>query len=408
MNSDKRVAVVGAGIAGVTAAYFLAKLGIQVSVFEAESAPALVTSKANGGQLSVCNTPVWNTWSTVWKGIRWLTQPDAPLRVAPTWELRKIQWLMGFVRATMQNTHDELTPRLVEMALESRQALNQICIDEGVVFDRVARGILHVYTRDQDFAAAKALQDRMESWGCKWQIQTRDQVLSTESSLPSHMPIVGGVYTPDDSTGDIHKFTQALAAVCEQKYGVEFNYNYTVTKLVPGSDHVQVGDQCFEHVVIANGVAVHHLSQQWGEDPGIYPVKGYSITVPLMDDASQRAAPWVSLLDEHAKIVTSRLGANRLRIAGTAELCGYDRSINPERIAPLVKWCNQWFPKLDTTSAEPWAGLRPMTPNMMPVVGRSSKQNRIWYHCGHGHLGWTLSAGTAQRLAHEMNLFGTE
>lgn len=406
MIPSKKIAVVGAGIAGVTAAYYLARKGMQVTVFESTHSAALVTSYANGGQLSVCNTPVWNTWSTVLKGIKWMFTPDAPLQIKPTWEWRKIQWLARFVATTQENVHDENTEKLVKLALQSRQAMLKICEDEGLLFDHMQRGILHVYTREQDFQAAKRLQSRMENWGCEWQIQDRDTVLRTESSLNPHMPIVGGIYTSDDSTGDIHKFTTALASCCEQKYGVKFRYNTKVTNISPNRLDVMVHDDLFDLVVIANGVAVHELSKQWGDDPGIYPVKGYSITVPLPDLKSQQHAPRVSLLDEHAKIVTSRLGEDRLRIAGTAELCGYDLSINSSRVQPLIDWCNRWYPNLDTSQAQPWAGLRPMTPHMLPCVGKSNRHARVWYHCGHGHLGWTLSAGTAQTLAHELAFFG--
>ena len=230
MIPSKKIAVVGAGIAGVTAAYYLARKGMQVTVFESTHSAALVTSYANGGQLSVCNTPVWNTWSTVLKGIKWMFTPDAPLQIKPTWEWRKIQWLARFVATTQENVHDENTEKLVKLALQSRQAMLKICEDEGLLFDHMKRGILHVYTREEDFQAAKRLQSRMENWGCEWQIQDRDTVLRTESSLNPHMPIVGGIYTSDDSTGDIHKFCVELERVLTTKYNVNFVYDSATTK----------------------------------------------------------------------------------------------------------------------------------------------------------------------------------
>jgi D-amino-acid dehydrogenase len=216
-----------------------------------------------------------------------------------------------------------------------------------------------------------------------------------------HRDYFGGYYTPSDSTGDIHKFTRGLASAC-QKRGVQFMHGVTVTSIKNTSAGVQLQvsheDQGSDAIsadalVVCAGVGSRSIAAMLGDRINVYPVKGYSITVHLDDDASVAAAPWVSLLDESAKIVTSRLGANRFRVAGTAEFNGYNRDIRSDRIEPLVTWTRRNF-EVNTSRVVPWAGLRPMMPDMMPRV-KKGKAPHVFYNTGHGHLGWTLSAATA-------------
>ncbi|MBU3723539.1 MAG: FAD-dependent oxidoreductase, partial [Limnohabitans sp.] len=215
----------------------------------------------------------------------------------------------------------------------------------------------------------------------------------------------GGYFTESDSTGDIHKFTHGLAAAALRR-GAEIRYGQEVTGVASNGQEatVTVGHgphaerHTFDSVVVCAGVASKQFASQLGDRVNIYPVKGYSITVNLNDAESQAGAPQVSLLDDETKLVTSRLGDDRFRVAGTAEFNGYNRDIRADRIKPLVDWVNQCFPKINTRSVVPWAGLRPMMPNMMPRVGRGKAAN-VFYNTGHGHLGWTLSAVTADMVA---------
>ena len=215
----------------------------------------------------------------------------------------------------------------------------------------------------------------------------------------------GGFFTEDDSTGDIHKFTTALSESIE-RLGVVCNYGHEVSRVRPSgscklvsslTDRGHETDR-FDAVVVCGGTASRDLGAQLGDRINIYPVKGYSITVNLDDVQSQSSAPQVSLLDDETKLVTSRLGKDRFRVAGTAEFNGYNRDIRADRIAPLVKWVNQCFPRINTRHVIPWAGLRPMLPNMLPKVG-PGKHPGVFYNTGHGHLGWTLSAITAEAIA---------
>jgi D-amino-acid dehydrogenase len=214
-------------------------------------------------------------------------------------------------------------------------------------------------------------------------------------------PIAGGFFTDSDMSGDIHLFTVGLAQWLEST-GTVLRLGTRVDGLRPGAEDVRLmldGEQArFDGVVIAAGVASRALARAAGDRVNVYPVKGYSVTVALEDAASRAAAPEVSLVDDSAKIVTSRLGENRLRIAGTAELNGFNRDIRADRIAPLLDWCGRRFPAVRTERAEPWAGLRPMMPDMMPRMG-GGRHPRVFYNTGHGHLGWTLAGATAVAVA---------
>ena len=224
-----------------------------------------------------------------------------------------------------------------------------------------------------------------------------DEVMAREPTLRGD--IIGGFWTESDSTGDIHKFTMGLAEWLK-KQGVVFKLGKPVTDLHVRADGVYVEcshEERYDGVVVSAGVASRKFASMLGDRVNIYPVKGYSITVNLDDAASQAAAPTTSLLDDKAKIVSSRLGKNRLRIAGTAEFNGENRDILERRVRPLIRWCEEHFPDVSTENCVPWAGLRPMMPNMMPRVG-PGKNDRVFYNTGHGHLGWTLSPATADTI----------
>ena len=232
---------------------------------------------------------------------------------------------------------------------------------------------------------------------------TPEEMKSIEPTLAG--TYYGGFFTESDSTGDIHKFTNGLADAI-QRLGVKTCYGHTVTELsadernawVTAHDGTEQTRDTFDGVVICAGVGSRGLAKKLGDRVNIYPVKGYSITVELEDEASQKAAPTVSLLDDATKIVTSRLGDGRFRVAGTAEFSGYNRDIKDDRIRPLTRWVEQCFPGVCTRKVVPWAGLRPMLPNMMPRVG-PGRLPTVFYNTGHGHLGWTLSAITAEMVA---------
>lgn len=397
------IAIIGAGITGVTSAYALRKLGYEVTVIDRQRYCAMETSFANGGQLSASNAEVWNNASTLVKGLRWMLRRDAPLLVNPRPGWHKYSWMAEFVRNT--TNYRENTIKTTRLAIEARQHLYKMAEEEGIDFDLEQRGILHVYHDRKSFEAGRRVNALLREGGLERYEVTPSEARSIEPALQNEC--YGGFFTPSDATGDIHKFTRGLAAACERN-GVRFRMDAELRSVTPvGQGHQlllkEMGSK-EEHrldvdaIVVCAGTASRNFAAMLGDRVNIYPVKGYSITVNLADDASVNATPWVSLLDEEAKIVTSRLGRDRFRVAGTAEFNGFNKDIRSDRIQPLVDWVRRSFPDIDTASVVPWAGLRPMMPDMMPRV-RAGKRRGVFYNTGHGHLGWTLSAATAQMLA---------
>lgn len=397
----KRIAVIGGGITGITTAYTLAKRGFDVTVYEKHRYAAMETSFANGGQLSASNAEVWNNWQTVMKGMKWMMRSDAPLLVNPKPSWHKLSWFAEFIAAIPQ--YEKNTTETARLAIAARDHLFQWAQDEGIDFDLKKRGILHIYRDKEGFDHAANVSKLLAAGGLERRAVTPDEMKDIEPTLAG--TYYGGFYTESDSTGDIHKFTNGLAEAIVRR-GVTTHYGHTVTELSADATHAWVTSfdgkeqsrDTFDGVVICAGVGSRALAAKLGDRVNIYPVKGYSITVQLDDEASQQAAPSVSLLDDATKLVTSRLGEDRFRVAGTAEFNGYNRNIRDDRIKPLTRWVEECFPGVSTRRVVPWAGLRPMLPNMMPRVG-PGRLPTVFYNTGHGHLGWTLSAITAELLA---------
>jgi len=360
------VAVIGAGITGLTTAYYLASAGCAVTVYDQERYPAQRTSYANGCQVSVSNSETWNTWANVVKGVKWLLKKDAPLLIRPSMDWNQIQWLFKFLYHTANNDYARNTAQTIKMGLVARDLYENIIFKEGIEFDRMRSGILHIY-RDPDYMRAAALvQEMYRANGCEWEILDNQQVCELEPTL----------YNCKDWTGDIHKFCQRLSQVLVDKYGVTFQYSYTAD--------IKDLDAQHDSIVVCAGVGSEQIARSIGDSLGIYPVKGYSVTINIQDSASQRAMPRTSLLDDQAKIVCANLGS-RFRVAGTAELAGENYDIRRDRIEPLLSWVHQNFPNIDASDHSSWACLRPMTPNMMPRVGRSLRKSNVYYNTGHGH-----------------------
>jgi D-amino-acid dehydrogenase len=382
----KTVAVIGAGIAGLTTAYYLAREGYSVTVYEQERYPAMRTSFANGGQVSVSNSEVWTTWGNVKKGIKWMFKKDAPLLIRPRLDWAQWRWMAKFLYHTATGAYEENTKTTIKLGLDANRLYKEIAAEEGLEFDQTSSGILHFYKDPAYFESAKNAQSIYQSNGVAWDILGPMQTKALDKTLNDVDGIVGGAWTWHDWTGDIHKFCYQLATVLEKKYDVAFQYNWKI-------NHLE--EVCYyDAVVVANGVGSEKLANSVGDSLDIYPVKGYSITINNVDP---KYLPQVSLLDDQAKIVTSTLG-NRFRVAGTAELAGENYDIRRDRIQPLLDWVHTNFPNINTHDYTQWACLRPMTPNMLPVVRQSTKNKQVFYHAGHGHLGWTLSPATAKQV----------
>tara|TARA_R110000782_G_scaffold49238_8_gene107308 strand:- start:22156 stop:23388 length:1233 start_codon:yes stop_codon:yes gene_type:complete len=399
-----RISIIGAGITGVTTAYSLAVRGHEVTVYDRRRYPAMVTSFANGGQLSASNAEVWNSWATIAKGMRWLLKNDAPLLLNLKPGLHKYGWLAEFCGNIFR--HERNTIATVRLALDARRHMFTIAEAEGIDFDLKRCGILHLYHNEQEFRAAEVGNALLLKGGLERHAVSAGEMRAIEPSLQGALH--AGFFTPGDATGDIHKFTRGLADACARR-GVIFKFGAAVRRveiqnrictisLTDDESGRPIASQTADAIVVCAGVESREIARKLGEKVNIYPVKGYSITVNLRDEQSRTAAPSVSLLDDAAKIVTSRLGPDRFRVAGTAEFNGFNLDIRADRIRPLLRWSERLFPKMDTDSVTPWAGLRPMTPDMLPVV-RPGRVRGVYYNTGHGHLGWTLSAATAEMIA---------
>ncbi|MFY7856562.1 MAG: D-amino acid dehydrogenase [Rubrivivax sp.] len=400
------IAVIGGGITGVTTAYALAQRGFSVTLFERHRYAAMETSFANGGQLSASNAEVWTHPSTLVKGLKWMLRSDAPLLVNPKPSWHKLSWFAEFI-ASIPRYRDN-TVATARLAIEARQHLFAWAEAEGIDFDLKKQGILHIYRSRQGFEHAAQVSRLLAEGGLPRRAVTPQEMRTIEPTLAGQY--YGGFYTESDSTGDIHRFTVGLAAAAE-RLGVVTRWGSDVARVASdgqratvtlraedGAEHGAEVRHHFDGLVVCAGVNSRALAAQLGDRVNIYPVKGYSITVQLQDEASRRAAPEVSLLDDETKLVTSRLGDDRFRVAGTAEFNGFNRDIRADRIRPLVDWVNRCFPGVSTRQVVPWAGLRPMMPDMMPRVGAGQRAN-VFYNTGHGHLGWTLSAVTAEMVA---------
>ena len=395
------IAVIGAGITGVTTAYALLDRGLAVTVFDRNRYPAMDTSFANGGQLSASNAEVWNSWSTVLKGMKWLLRSDAPLLINPSPSLHKYSWLAEFVANIPKARRN--TVATTRLAIAARAHLFAMARRENIDFDLVERGILHIYRGKAGYDHAAAVNPLLVEGGLDRYPVTPSEMRAIEPALNGRF--YGGFFTPSDATGDIHKFTRGLARAAARR-GARFVQDAEVGDVRPKDDRFEVrwseGDAAirserFDGVVICAGLASRRFAAALGDRVNIYPVKGYSITIGL-DEPSRASAPQVSLLDDETKIVSSRLGEDRFRVAGTAEFNGENRDIRADRVRPLVDWTRRLFPGIDTSRVVPWAGLRPMMPDMMPRVGPGRRPG-VFYNTGHGHLGWTLSAATAEMVA---------
>jgi D-amino-acid dehydrogenase len=391
----------GAGVTGTAAAWYLVKNGHDVTVIDRQPAAGMETSFANGGQVSPCHAEPWANPATPWQALRWMGHADAPL-VFRWWRYDPALWLWlcRFLRNCTPGRTRLNTGRTLRVALYSRACLQELRRQTGIVYDQKTLGILHVYRNPRSFEHAMAAADLMAAFGLKRDAKTVAEALAIEPALAEVAPqLAGAIFTPDDESGDAHKFTQALAALAAQQ-GVTFRFNTSVLGLKAEGDTLTAvstdhGDLQADAYLMALG----SWSPKWAKAIGlrlpVYPAKGYSATLPVTDAAR---APSVSITDDEHKMVYSRLG-ERLRCAGTAELAGWNEEIRAVRSAAIVRNARALFPGAgDYDSAELWAGLRPTTPDSVPILGKTPLRN-LFLDTGHGTLGWTMSCGSGKAVA---------
>ena len=395
-----KIIVLGAGVIGVTSAWYLAQAGHEVTVLERQAEAGMETSFANGGQVSAGHAEPWARPAVIPKLLRWLGREDAPMLFRPRADWAQWEWGLRFLRECMPGRFERNCRALAGLALYSRGCLRELREQTGVRYDELSRGILHFATSDREFAELARHAEAMRALGIERQVKSAAECLQLEPALQhSEERVAGGVYTPQDESGDAHRFTKELARRCAER-GVAFRYGAVVEAIEREADAIRLrgGERLLaDAYVLALGSYSSLLLRGTGLKIPVYPLKGYSITLRL-GPADAMAAPEVSLTDEAHKIVISRLG-NRLRAAGTAELAGYDASINPVRCNAITRRIRQLFPGLGAiTVVDRWAGLRPATPNNVPIIGRT-RLRKLFVNTGHGTLGWTLACGSAKALA---------
>lgn len=399
------VVVLGAGLLGVTSAYFLRQQGHDVTVIDRQATPAAETSFANGGQISVSHAEPWANPSAPLKVLQWLGQEDAPLLFRLRADMRQWLWGLQFLReCTSARTRHNIA-QIVRLGTYSRDTLQQLRRERDIAYDERTQGILHFYTSQKEFDSAEAPAAQMRELGCDRRVISADEAVRLEPALRHIRPtLAGATYTAEDESGDANRFARELVRRCEED-GVQFLMSHTVTALREAGgeiDHVEATDPSgrFQRIradayVLAMGSLSPLLAQPLGVTLPIYPAKGYSVTMPVKDASM---AHQVSLTDDEYKLVFSRLG-DRLRIAGTAELNGYDRDLNRVRCEAIVRRVEQLFPGAgDTSQAQFWTGLRPATPSNVPIIGRS-KLGKLFLNTGHGTLGWTHACGSGKSIA---------
>lgn len=400
-----KVTVLGAGVTGITSAWFLRQAGHEVTVVDRQPGAGLETSFANGGQISVSHAEPWANPGAPLKVLKWLMREDAPLLFRLRPDLNQWLWGLDFLRQCTPGRTRHNIKQMVNLGLYSRATLQKLRTDTGINYQQKTEGILHFYTSEQEYADAQGPAAVMREHGCELDMKTPDECVAIEPALAACRPqIVGGSMTPSDESGDAHAFTRQLAALCAAQ-GVEFLYNTRIVGARKEGDtlrSVQIASA--EGVVSelksdAYVMCLGAYSPQWarllGQTLRIYPAKGYSVTLPVINEA---ASYNVSLTDDEYKLVFSRLG-NRLRIAGTAELGGYNTDLNLVRCEAIVRRVRQLFPDMtDGQNAQYWTGLRPATPSNVPYIGASKTRN-LFLNTGHGTLGWTHSCGSGAAIA---------
>ena len=404
-----KVLVLGAGVVGTTSAWYLRQQGHEVTVIERQKAAGLETSFANGGQISVSHVEPWASPSAPWKIVKWLGQPDAPLLFRPRLDWRQWRWGAQFLLECLPSRTRRNMLQILALSKYSGEMLRELRATTLLAYDDLQRGILQIYTERADFDEAAAAAELVRSYGVAREIKTAAECIAIEPALARRRDwIVGGTYTASDESGDARKFTQGLVARSFAR-GVVFRFGVTVDALdVTGGAitgvvaHVAAGDGQPRREVLKADAYVVCLSSYTplllaplGIRVPVYPAKGYSATLPIVDTA---AAPSVSITDDAKKIVFTRLGS-RLRVAGTAELSGYNLDLNTVRCEALTRRASEWFgAAIDPSRAQYWTGLRPATPSNVPLIGGTRYRN-LYLNTGHGTLGWTMAAGSGKAIA---------
>ena len=403
-----RVLVLGSGVVGVASAYYMAKQGFEVTVIDRQPAPGLETSFANAGQISPGYASPWAAPGIPLKALKWIFQKYAPLSVRPDGTLWQLQWIFNMLQNCNAKSYDINKERMVRLAEYSRDCLDTLRAEIGIEYEGRSRGTLQVFRTQKQLDSAQKDIAVLSRCGVPFELLNRDGCAVVEPALELVKDkLTGGLRLPGDETGDCQLFTTRLAEKA-RALGVEFRQNVTINKLIAANGKVTgveiAADGAIETLeadqyVVALGSYSRALMQALNIMIPVYPVKGYSLTIPVLN---ADAAPVSTVMDETYKIAITRFD-NRIRVGGMAEVAGFDLSLNPKRRATLEMVTSSLFPNAgDLPSATFWTGLRPMTPDGTPIIGRASsmpQHENLWLNTGHGTLGWTMACGSGQVLA---------
>lgn len=395
-----RVVVLGAGVIGVTSAYYLAKAGHEVTVIDRQSGPALETSFANAGEISPGYASPWAAPGVPLKALKWLFQRHAPLVIQPRPDPAMIEWMFRMLANCTTSAYAVNKSRMVRLAEYSRDCLIELRAETGISYDERTKGTLQLFRTEKQVAAAEKDIAVLRADGVPFEVLDADGCIAAEPGLaPNRDKIAGGLRLPGDETGDCFKFTNRLAEMVAAA-GVSFRWGVEIKALESDGRRITAvqtseGALGADAFVLAMGSYSPALARPFGMRLPVYPMKGYSITVPIVDETR---APVSTVMDETYKIAITRLG-DRIRVGGMAEIAGFSHSLPKRRRATLELSVEDLFGGAgDQSRAEFWTGLRPMTPDGTPLVGRSTVPN-LYLNTGHGTLGWTMAAGSGRVLA---------
>ncbi|RZL67624.1 MAG: D-amino acid dehydrogenase [Variovorax sp.] len=393
------VVVLGGGVIGITTAYYLAKSGAKVTVLDRQAGPAMETSFANAGQISPGYSTPWAAPGIPLKALKWMFQKHAPLAIRLDGSLFQLQWMAQMLRNCSPARYAENKERMMRVAEYSRACLQQLRADTGIEYEQRTGGTLQLFRTEAQLAAVQRDIAVLRECNVPFELLSADQLADVEPSLAQARDrLAGGLRLPNDETGDCHRFTTALCQIA-RGLGVDFRFGQAVDGLLTDGDRIKgvsIGGEVVmaDRFVLAFGSYSRQFLAPLGLDLPVYPVKGYSLTVPLVDPAF---APRSTVLDETYKIAVTRFD-DRIRVGGMAELGGFDLRLDPRRRATLELVVNDLFPGGDVAAATFWTGLRPMTPDSTPIIG-ATKYPNLFLNTGHGTLGWTMACGSARLIS---------
>jgi D-amino-acid dehydrogenase len=399
-----RVLVLGSGVIGTTSAWYLRQAGYDVTVVDRQPGPALETSFANAGQLSFGYTSPWAAPGVPFKAIKWLFEEHAPLAIRPTADLNQYRWLWQMLRNCTAARYAVNKARMVRVSDYSRDCINELRAATGIDYEGRQLGTTQLFRTQQQLDAAAQDIEVLRQYGVPYEVLDRQGIARVEPALASKTDLlVGALRLPEDQTGDCQLFTRKLAALAADA-GVEFRFDQDISAIQGDGDRitgVRVNGELetADQYVLALGSYSPQLLAPLGMRLPVYPLKGYSLTLPITDAAM---APNSTILDESYKIAITRF-EDRIRVGGMAEVAGFDLSLEARRRATLEKVVNDLYPQGgDLSKATFWTGLRPATPDGTPVIG-ATPYRHLFLNTGHGTLGWTMAAGSGRYLADLMS-----